>query len=79
MPRRAMAGLFLEDEVMEFYRIVETDNYGGDYPNEKFAMPYALRKEEAEEIAAVINKHLCHNRYWKVVKSGYELQPGFEP
>lgn len=60
-------------------RIVETDNYGGDYPNERFAMPYSLSEIAAKEITDVINKHLCRNRYWKVVADDYTLQPGFEP
>lgn len=65
--------------MMESYRVVETDNYGGDYPNEKFATPYALSEQNAKEIAALFNKLMCHSRYWKVVKDGYKLQPGFEP
>lgn len=61
------------------YRIVETDNYGGDYPNEKWAMPYHLSETAAMEIARLMNKHLCDTRFFKVVKVGYELAPGFEP
>lgn len=64
---------------MEFYKVVETDNYGGDYPNEKFALSYSLTKHAANDIADAINKHMCGRRYWKVVKSDYTLQQGFEP
>lgn len=63
-----------------FYRIVETDNYGGDYPNEsELALP-RMSKEKAEHIASAINESFVNGyRYWKVVEEGYELQPGFEP
>lgn len=68
---------------MKYYRIVETDNFGGDYPDEKFVGLPLLSKLEAEAIAEAINKTLCNHddsdRYWKVVKNGYELQPGFTP
>lgn len=68
---------------MELYRIVETDNYGRDYPDEKFAMPYAMSELQAVEICLTINKvlnpHGHGNRHWKVVKDGYQLEPGFEP
>jgi hypothetical protein len=60
-------------------RIVETDNYGGDYPDEKFlGVPWWLSKEECEAICEIINRRENH-RYWKVVDNNYELQPGFEP
>lgn len=65
-----------------YYKIVETDNYGGDYPDEKFVenLPI-LTKENAELIAEAINKTVpaSNARYWKVVDSNYVLQPGFEP
>lgn len=65
-----------------YYKIVETDNYGGDYPDEKFVenLPI-LTKENAELIAEAINKTIpaSNARYWKVVDSNYVLQPGFEP
>jgi hypothetical protein len=63
-------------------KIVETDNFGGDYPDEKFVnIPY-MNKEQAQKIADVINDIHCgphSSRYWKVVEYGYVLQPGFEP
>lgn len=68
---------------MDFYRIIETDNYGGDYPNEKFAMPYTFRKPQADAMCAHINSVMNPSgqgaRHWCVVPDGYELQPGFEP
>lgn len=65
-----------------FYKIVETDNFGGDYPDEKFVSLPPMTKEKAEAIAGAINQHLSGNhcdRYWKVVDSDYTLSPGFEP
>lgn len=64
------------------YKIVETDNFGGDYPDESFLKLPGLSKHEADMIAATINE-ACGGenkpRYWKVVREGYKLQPGFEP
>lgn len=59
-------------------RVVETDNYGGDYPDESFhgpPMPHA----DAERIAAAFNKYADDRRYYKVVPMDYKLAPGFEP
>ena len=68
---------------MTYYKIVETDNRGGDYPDEKFVSLPLLSKKDADDIAKAINDCLCvddhADRYWQVVESGYELQPGFEP
>jgi hypothetical protein len=63
-------------------KIVETDNFGGDYPDESFLNIGSIPEGAAEEIAEVINKHLCGDgarRFWKVVEDDYVLQPGFEP
>lgn len=69
---------------MPLFKIVETDNFGGDYPDEKFLNLPAMHKQFAERIAAEINQAFCgvistHPRYWKVVPTDYQLQPGFEP
>ena len=64
------------------YKIIETDNFGGDYPDEKFVNLPAATKEEAERLADLINEIYSHERalrYWRVVPTEYELQPGFEP
>ncbi len=65
------------------YKIIHTDNFGGDYPDEKFVeeLPYFHTKERAQLVADAINSTVSdsHNRYWKVVDYDYELQPGFEP
>jgi len=62
-------------------KIVETDNFGGDYPNEKFVNIPSLPEEEVKQIAKIINDYTGPNsmRYWKVVDNDYELGPGFEP
>lgn len=63
-------------------RIVETDNFDGDYPDEQFVnLPYGS-KEKMEEICEVINKYCSGDtasRFWKVVEDDYKLQLGFEP
>ena len=65
------------------YKIVETDNHGGDYPNESFVNLPWLSEAEAKKIADAINTALCWGdhcpRFWKVRPEDYELQPGFTP
>jgi hypothetical protein len=66
------------------FQIVETDNHGSDYPDEKFVnLPVFLTEKAAQDVADAINKHHCTDdyakRFWKVVPYGYKLQPGFEP
>lgn len=63
-------------------RIVETDNFDGDYPDESFVLRYSLHPEAAKNIAEVINSYCSGTespRYWKVVDDDYELSPGFTP
>jgi hypothetical protein len=64
-------------------RIIETDNFGSDWPAEKFIFEYRLSKEAAQTIADTLNNYLCpdghYSRYWQVVEDDYQLQPGFEP
>lgn len=61
-------------------RIVDTDNYAGDYPNEKFIGP-RMSRQACEAVAYIINKEAGpdHPRYFKVVEDDYVLAPGFEP
>ena len=64
------------------FKVVETDNFGGDYPNEKFATPYSFTRFQARGVAELFNSMFGGEhapRYWKVVELPYELQPGFEP
>lgn len=62
-----------------FY-VVETDNFGGDYPDESFVGP-PLSEPAANAVAEVLNREAGPNseRYYKVVPLGYKLVPGFEP
>lgn len=64
-------------------KIIETDNYGGDYPDEKFVNLPTMNPEYAEKICKAINDCLCRDstsrRYWRVVLDDYELVGGFEP
>lgn len=64
-------------------RIIHTDNFAGDYPDEKFVtgLP-SLNQESMQRICDAINKECsgAHaSRYWKVVPDDYVLIPGFEP
>lgn len=63
-------------------KIVNTDNFGGDYPDERFVKNLPrLTTEHAKRICEAINAGLPenHDRYFKVVEDDYQLQPGFEP
>jgi len=62
-------------------KIIDTDNFGGDYPNEKELNLPRLKKEHAENIVREINKGFAPNddRYWYVVEDDYKLAPGFTP
>lgn len=76
---------------MPVFKIVETCNFGGDYPNERFltvtdsegkSTPLVCTNEKrAEAIADMLNGPFAEDnpRWWKVVPSTYILQPGFEP
>lgn len=68
---------------MKFWKIVDTDNFGSDYPDEKFLPLTFSTQDSATRVADAINAELCNDdhasRFWKVVDSDYKLQPGFEP
>ncbi len=61
--------------------IVNTDNFGGDYPDERFVAVGILHERAAQIMAdALYREQGSHaSRYFKVVAEGYVLQPGFEP
>lgn len=61
-------------------RIVNTDDFDGDYPDESFLL-WPMTKADAQLIADAINRvaGMDNRRYWKVVEDDYVLQPGFEP
>ena len=62
-------------------KIVETDNFDGDYPDEKFLNLPLLTEYAAKCIAKEINSHFqnAYPRFWKVVNDNYKLVGGFEP
>jgi hypothetical protein len=64
-------------------KIVETDNFGGDYPNEQFLNIAPTSREKAQAIADAVNAAFCDHdnasRFWRVVEDNYVLQPGFTP
>ena len=69
---------------MTRFKVVEGDNFGGDYPDEKFVNVPATTKEKAQDIADAINKAFSaegytHPRFWQVRPEDYKLSPGFEP
>lgn len=64
-------------------KIVQTDNFGGDYPDECFVtgLRHSLPLEKAQAICKVINEQLSGEsapRWWTVVDDDYKLAPGFE-
>lgn len=69
---------------MKNYSIVETDNFGGDYPNESFIFRH-ISEDVANAMVNLMNEERGVNssRFHKVVKdthdTPYELQPGFQP
>lgn len=75
----------------KIYCVVETDNYGGDYPDESF-ITYTNEegktriftfdiKDKAESIANAFNNLTPENarRFFKVVEKNYKLSGKFEP
>jgi hypothetical protein len=62
-------------------RIVETDNFAGDYPNESFLNAHVGNKASAQKIADALNEAQgpMGPRFFKVVVGPCELQGGFEP
>lgn len=62
------------------FRVVNTDNHGGDYPDERWASE-PLPEAEAKALARQLNtgKDDYSSRWHKVVREDYALQPGFEP
>lgn len=74
-------------------KIVNTDNFGGDYPDEKFVCLVLtdgtnndgplleLPQDIAKRIADALNDWRGERsvRFCKVVPNDYKLRPGFEP
>jgi hypothetical protein len=68
---------------MPGFKVVETDNHGRDYPDEKFLNVPATSAAHAHNIASAINNAFCQDasalRFWKVVEMPYKLEGGFKP
>ena len=67
---------------MKRYGVYDTDNFGGDYPAERWIVQPWLTWKAADRIAAVLNEEMGGDnalRYFKVGDQNYKLLPGFEP
>lgn len=63
-------------------KLIHTDLFGGDYPNEKFVEGLLCTdRETLQRLADIINFAIFGgiHRHYKVVDDDYKLQPGFEP
>ncbi len=63
-------------------KLIHTDNFAGDYPDEKEVTELpVLSKYALQQIADVINTASGTDapRFYKVVADDYVLQGGFEP
>lgn len=63
-------------------KIIETDNFDSDYPDEKFVNLPSLPAEKANAVCDIINEMYSgeqSRRFWQVVKDDYKLVGGFEP
>ena len=65
----------------ETWCLVDTDNFGGDYSDERLLAVGISHEPYAHKMADAINQHWGPHalRYCKVEKGGYVLAPGFEP
>jgi hypothetical protein len=61
-------------------RIIDTDNFGGDYPNEKFHL-FSMSAGAAQDICGILNAERPpdSDRWFRAVEDDYKLQPGFTP
>lgn len=64
-------------------KIIDTDNHGGDYPNEKVIASGITNKKFADCMCKALNDRFCQDassrRFYRVVEDNYKLQPGFVP
>ena len=50
-----------EEKTIKLYKIVETDNFNRDYPDEKFVNLPLMSKQNALDIADIINNIFCNH------------------
>lgn len=64
-------------------KIIDTDNFGGDYPDEKVVAEGITNSDFALVMCDALNAKYCNHdnapRFYRVVPDDYVLQPGFEP
>lgn len=63
-------------------KIISTDNFGGDYPDERVVTDNISNAEFAKVMCEALNSRFSGDQapmFYKVVEDGYVLQPGFEP
>ena len=62
-------------------KIIDTDNYGGDYPDEQDIAVGIKRRDHAVVMCVALNNWAGEGsiRFYKIVDDDYENQPGFEP
>lgn len=62
-------------------KIIETDNFGGDYPDERDIAVGIRVRHNADVMCAALNYDLglYSSRFFRVVEDDYVLCPGFEP
>jgi len=62
-------------------KIVDTDNFRCDYPNERFVAENIPSKEMAETMCQALNRQGGDDspRFYFVAEDNYVLVPGFEP
>jgi hypothetical protein len=70
-------------EVVRTWRIIDTDNFGGDYPDERFVATGIQYEKTAQEMAEKLNgRDHGQSRFFRVVEHieiVYRLQTGFQP
>ncbi len=66
-------------------KLIHTDNFGGDYPDEQFVVGLPnMSEDRLRQVAKLINDLMnpeghTHDRFYRVVLDDYVLRPGFEP
>jgi hypothetical protein len=74
----ATAMVLWREKHRKAWHIVNTDNFGRDYPDESFVARNIKSKEDADIMTNALNSGgSMSSRYYKVVEDGYQLQPGF--
>ena len=62
-------------------KIVDTVNFGGDYPDEQVIADHIPNESFAHVMCRALNGAFCNDdcapRFYKVVPDDYVLQPGF--